>query len=224
MARPCRSTGAPCPLWTPRRPSFHPAVSLHNIKPWTRHSRGAKVWHLPHNDLPWRSKPGHTMEIQAGSHNGDPGRFTQWRSKDGSHNGDPKTVHIMEIQAGSHNGDPSRFTQWRSKPVHSMEIQAGSHNGDLSQLTQWRFKPVHTMEIKPWRSKAGSHNGVSSRSTQWRSKAGSHNGDPSRFTQWRSKPVHTMEIQISSQDFSWNPLQMISKIHTHPHQERLIRQ
>ena len=61
VACPGRSTGAPCPLWTPRRPSFHPAVSLHTIKPWTRHSRGAKVWHLPHNYLPWRSKPGHTM-------------------------------------------------------------------------------------------------------------------------------------------------------------------
>ena len=77
----------------------------------------------------WRSKPVHTMEIQARSHNGD-----------------PKTVHIMDIQAGSHNGDPSRFTQWRSK--------AGSHNGDPSRFTQWRSKPVHTMEIQ-----AGSHNG-----------------------------------------------------------------
>ena len=175
MARPGRSTGAPCPLWTPGRPSFHPAVSLHTIKPWTLHSRGAKVWHLPHNDLPWTSKPGHTMEIQAGSHNGDPSRFTQWRSKDGWHNGDPshgdpKLVHTMEVTAGRHNGDP--------KPVHTMEIQAGSHNGDPSWFTQWRSKPVHTMEIQ----------------------AGSHNGDPSRFTQWRSKPVHTMEIQAGSQN------------------------
>ena len=158
MARPGRLSGAPCPLWTP---SFHPAVSLHTIKPWTRHSRGAKLWHLPHNDLPWRSKPVHTMEIQS--------RFTQWRSKAGSHNGDPKPVHTMKIQsrftqwrskAGSHNGDPSRLTQWRSK--------AGSHNGDP--------KPVHTMEIQ-------------SRFTQWRSKAGSHNGGP--------KPVHTMEKGVS---------------------------
>ena len=138
MAHLGRSTGAPCPLWTPRRPSFHP---LDTIKPWTRHSRGAKVWHLPHNDLPWRSKPGHTMEIQAGSHNGD-----------------PKTVHIMEIQASPHNGDPSRSTQWRSK--------AGSHNGDPSQFIQWRSKPVHTMEIQ-----AGSQNRDPRRSTQWRSKA-----------------------------------------------------
>ena len=178
MAHPGRSTGAPCPLWTPRRPTFHPAVSLHTIKPWTRHSRGAKVWHLPHNYLPWRSKPGHTMEIQAGSHIGDPSRFTQWRSKAGSHNGDPKPVHTMEIQAGSHNGDP--------KPVHTMEIQAGSHNGDP--------KPVHTMEIQSrftqWRSKAGSHNGDPSRFTQWRSKAGSHNGDP--------KPVHTAKRGTSN--------------------------
>ena len=167
---------------------------------------------------------------------GDPSRFTQWRSKPvhtmeiqaGSHNGDPKLVHTMEVQPGSHNGDPSRFTQWRSKPVHTMEIQgrfalrskpvhtmeiqAGSHNGDP--------KPVHTMEIQAgshnrdpsrftqWRSKAGSHDGDPSRFTQWRSKAGSHNGDPRRFTQWRSKPVHTMEMQISSQHFSGNPFQI----------------
>ena len=77
---------------------------------------------------------------------GDSSRATQWRSKAGSHNGDPKPVHTMEIQAGSHNGDPSRFTQWRSKPVHTMEIQ--------SWFTQLRSKPVHTMEIQ-----AGSHNG-----------------------------------------------------------------
>ena len=187
MARPGLSTGAPCPLWTPRRRSFHPAVSLHTIKPWTRHSRGAKIWHVPHNDLPWRSKPGHTMEIQAASHNGD-----------------PKTVNIMEIQAGSHNGDPSRFTQWRSKPIHTVEIQAGSHNGGSSRFTQWRSKPWRSKagshnggsrRSTQWRSKAGSHNGGSRRSTQWRSKAGSHNGDPNQFTQWRSKLVHTMDIQ-----------------------------
>ena len=59
----------------------------------------------------WRSKPVHTMEIQAGSKNGD-----------------PKPVRIMEIQVGSHNGDPSRFTQWRSKPVHTMEIQISSQD------------------------------------------------------------------------------------------------
>ena len=41
------------------------------------------------------------MEIQAGSHNGDPSWFTQWRFK---------LVHTMEIHDGSHNGDPSRFT------------------------------------------------------------------------------------------------------------------
>ena len=138
----------------------------------------------PSRATQWRSKPVHTMEIQAGSHNGD-----------------PKTVHIMEIQAGSHNADPSWFTQWRSNPVHTMEVHAGSHNGDPSHGDP---KPVHTMEVP-----AGSHDGGSRRSTQWRSKAGSHNGDPSRFTQWRSKPVHTMEIQISSQDFSGNPFQII---------------
>ena len=62
------------------------------------------------------------MEMQADSHNGDPKpvhkmeiqrRFTQWRSKD-----------------GSHNGDPSRFTKWRSKLVHTMKIQGGSQNED----------------------------------------------------------------------------------------------
>ena len=51
------------------------------------------------------------LEIQAGPHNGDPSRFTQWRSK---------PVHTMEIQ--------SRFTQWRSK--------AGSHNGDSDSKWQ----------------------------------------------------------------------------------------
>ena len=79
------------------------------------------------------------MEIQAGSHYGDPSRFTQWRFK---------PIHTMEIQAGSQNVDPklvhimeihSQFTQWRSK--------AGSHNGGPSPFTQWRFKVVHTMEI-----------------------------------------------------------------------------
>ena len=159
-----------------------------------------------HNGDP---KPGHTMEIQAGSHNGDPSRFTpsrftQWRSKPVH----TKPVHTMEIQAGSHSGGSSRFTQWRSRPVHTVEVQAASHNGDP--------KPGHTMEIQ-----AGSHNGDPSRFTQWRSKplhtkpvhtmeiqASSHSGGSSRFTQWRSKPVHTMEIQISSQEFSGNPFQI----------------
>ena len=59
------------------------------------------------------TKPVHTMEIQAGSHNGDPSRFTQWRSK---------PVQIMEIQAGSHNGGSSRFTQCRSKLVHKNSV------------------------------------------------------------------------------------------------------
>ena len=38
------------------------------------------------------------MEIQAGSHNGDPRWFTQWRFKPV-----PKTLYTMELQAGSHN-------------------------------------------------------------------------------------------------------------------------
>ena len=69
--------------------------SLYTVKPWTRHSRGVKIWHLPHNDLvtQWRSKPVHTMEIQAGSHNRD-----------------LRPVHTMEIR--------SQFTQWRSKSAH----------------------------------------------------------------------------------------------------------
>ena len=112
MARAGRSTGAPCPLWTLRHPSFHPAVSLHYIKTWTCHSRGATVWHLPHQDLPWRSKPARTMEIQASSHNGY-----------------PKPVHTIDIQ--------SRFTQWRSRLVHTKEFQASSHNGDPGWFTQW---------------------------------------------------------------------------------------
>ena len=62
------------------------------------------------------------MEIQAGSHNGDPSQFTQWRSK---------PVHTMKIHRW--------FTQWRSKPVHTMEIHASSHNKDPP--------PVHTMEV-----------------------------------------------------------------------------
>ena len=170
MARPGRSTGAPCPLWTPRRPTFHPAVSLHTIKPWTRHSRGAKVWHLPHNYLPTRSKPVHTLEIQAGPHNGD-----------------PKPVHTMEIQ--------SRFTQWRSKPVHTTEIQSRfTQRRSKAGSLKWRFKPVPTMEIQSpftqWRSKAGSHNGDPKPVHTMEIQAGSHNGDP--------KPVHTMEIQAGS--------------------------
>ena len=56
-------------------------------------------------------------------------RFTQWRSKPvltlqmqaGSHNGDLKPVHKIEIQAGSHNGDASLFTPWRSKVGKTME-------------------------------------------------------------------------------------------------------
>ena len=92
----------------------------------------------------WGKNPGKQPAdpawIQAGSHNGDPRRFTQWMSK---------PVHTMEVQVGSHNGDPShgdpkpghrmeiqsRFTQWRSKPVHTMQIQVGPHNGDPSRHT-----------------------------------------------------------------------------------------
>ena len=108
MARPGRSTAAPCPLWAPRRPFFNPVVSLCTIKPWTCNNCAAKIWHLPHNDpvTQWRSKPVHTMEIQAGSHNGDPSRFTQWR---------PGRFTQWRSEAGSRNGDPRRFTQWRSK-------------------------------------------------------------------------------------------------------------
>ena len=130
MARPGRSTGAPCPLWAPRRPSFNPVVSLYTIKPWTRHNCGAKIWHLPHNELvtqwnpsqftQWRSKPVHTMEIQADSHTGDPSRFTQRRPKAGSHNGDPKPVHTMEIPISSQEfcGNPFHIT-W---PLSSFEL------------------------------------------------------------------------------------------------------
>ena len=59
------------------------------------------------------TKPVHTMEIQAGSHNGDTSRFTQWRSK---------PIHTMEIQAGSHNRGSRRFTQWRSKLIHKNSV------------------------------------------------------------------------------------------------------
>ena len=175
MARTGRSMAAPYPLWTPQLPSFHPAISLYTIKPWICHSCGAKIRHLPHNDLViclGDPRPIHTMEIQS--------RFTQWRSKAASHNGDPEPLHTMDIQAGSHNGDPSWFTRWRSKaashngdpePLHTMDFQAGSHNGDP--------RLVHTMEIQ-----AGSHNGdpkpahimeIQSRFTQWKAKAGSRN-------------------------------------------------
>ena len=148
-----QSKRAPCPLWTPRRPSFHPAVSFHTIKLWTHHSRGAKIWHLPHNDVPWRSKPARIKEVQ--------GRVTQKRSKPGSHNGDPRRFAHKRSKPGSHNGDPRRFTQWRSQPGsynvdpnldHTMEIQ--------SRVPQWRSKPVNTMEIQSrvaqCRLKAGS--------------------------------------------------------------------
>ena len=126
------------------------------------------------------------LEIQAGSHNGDPKPVHTMEIQAGSHNGDPKPVHTMEIQ--------SRFTQWRSKPVHTMEIQsrftqwrskAGSHNGDP--------KPVHTMEIQ-----AGSHNGDPKPVHTIEIQAGSHNGDPSRFTQWRSKLAHNTSVGIPS--------------------------
>ena len=46
------------------------------------------------------------MEIQAGSHNGDPSWFPQRGSEPV-----PKTHYTMEIQGGSHNGNPSRFPQ-----------------------------------------------------------------------------------------------------------------
>ena len=98
------------------------------------------------------------MQIQAGSHNGDPSLSTQRRSK---------LVYTMHIQAGSHNGDPSWFTQWRSKLVHTMEIQAGSHNGDPSWFTQRTSKLLHTMEIQ-----AGSHNGDPSWFTQYKFNVG----------------------------------------------------
>ena len=111
------------------------------------------------------------MEIQAGSHNGDLGRFTQWRSKDGSHNGDPKPVRTMEIQAGSHNVDPSRFTQWRYK--------AGSHNGDPSRFTQWR-------------SKAGSHNGDPRRRRR-RRRCGPPVGRPRGTSPWCPPALHGLE-------------------------------
>ena len=134
----------------------------------------------------WRSKLVHTMEIQAGSHNGDPSNgdpswFTQRRSK---------LVDTVEIQAGSHNGEPA----WISQCVNQAWISHGdpSWTGDPSlDLTtcepssftqrrsklvpQRRSKPVHTTEP-----------------------AGSHNGDLSWFTQWSSKLVHTTEIQAGS--------------------------
>ena len=138
MAHPGRSTGAPCPFSTHLTPSNHG----HVIAVVPRYGTCPTMTCLgdPSRVTQWRSKPVHTMEIQAGSHNGDPktvhimeiqSRFTQWRSK---------PVHTMEIQ--------SRFTQWRSKPVHTMEIQAGSQNGDLRRSTQWRSKLVHAMEIQ----------------------------------------------------------------------------
>ena len=127
----------------------------------------------PSRATQWRSKPVHTMEIQAGSHNGD-----------------PKTVHTMQIQAGSHNGDPTRFTQWRSKPVHTMEIQAMEIQ---SRFTQWRFQPVHTMAVQ-----GGPHNGDPKPVHTMEIQAGSHNGDPSRFTQWRSKLAHKTSVGIPS--------------------------
>ena len=61
------------------------------------------------------------MEIQAGSHNGDPRWFTQRRFKPV-----PKTLYTMELQGGSHNGDPNLFpkhiTPWRSNLVPTTEI------------------------------------------------------------------------------------------------------
>ena len=75
------------------------------------------------------------MEIQAGSHNGDPGRSTQWRFK---------PVHTMEIQAGSHNGDP--------KQVHTMEIQISSQefSGNPFQIT-WPMSSFERL-IRQWLS------------------------------------------------------------------------
>ena len=52
------------------------------------------------------------MGMKAGSHNGDPSWFTQWKSK---------LVHTMEIQARSHNGDPS----WSGLDLHCVN-QLGS--------------------------------------------------------------------------------------------------
>ena len=115
------------------------------------------------------------MEIQAGSHNGDPSWFTPWRSK---------LVHTMEIQAGSHHGEPSLD--------HTTEIQAGSHNGDPSsshnedpsRFTPWRSKLTHW--FTPWRSK------LDLRCV--------NHGDPSWISQRRSQLVPTTEIQPGSQN------------------------
>ena len=155
----------------------HLSTSPFHFTP-SNHGHGAKVWHLPHNDLPWGSKAGHAIEIQAGSHNGDP------KPDHTMENGDPQLVHTMEIQSwftqwgstvGSHNGDPKLF--------HTMEIQ--------SWFTKCRSEPVYTMAIQSrftqWRSKAGSYNGNPKQGHTMEIQPGSHNGDP--------KPVHKMEIQ-----------------------------
>ena len=91
------------------------------------------------------------MEIQGGSHNGDPSRFPQCVSAlVGDLRPHPPLYaeRCLAVAWKVHNGDPSWFTQWRSKLVHTMEIQAGSHNGDPSWFKPWRSKLIPTTEIQ----------------------------------------------------------------------------
>ena len=69
------------------------------------------------------------MEIQAGSHNGDPSRFTQWKSK---------PVHTMEIQISSQelSGNPFQIT-W---PFSFLELY---FQRKAYVLAEWAFFVVH---------------------------------------------------------------------------------
>ena len=56
-----------------------------------------------------------TMEIQDGSHNGDPWPFPKWRAEDGAHNVHKKVIYTMEISSSSYNGYPCYFKRMKSK-------------------------------------------------------------------------------------------------------------
>ena len=127
----------------------------------------------------------HTMEIQGGSHDRYPSRFTRWTSEGGLHNWrSDSCLHSADPKA-LHDGDPSRCTQWRSEVGSEAEIRSWE-SGDPKPIytmgipirfAQRQFKLGHSMKSRCW-------------FTQWRSEANLHNSDPTL--------VQTMEIQNSS--------------------------
>ena len=88
------------------------------------------------------------MEIQAGSHNRVPGRFSQWTSK---------PVDTMAINGGRPKGD--HFTHWKSKPLHTTDIPCGLIRHAQVSETVWAAKtgrdPSEEKRLWPMCAKRG---------------------------------------------------------------------